>query len=351
VRDGLSLLDQAIALSDANVTATQVQDMLGLSDRSRNMDLLEKALTADMPGALEIMDSLHQSGGAPAVILNDLLGLTHLLTKLRAAPALGELKQSLSPDQLERAKDLANKLSMPTLGKTWQILLKGLSEVTTAPNPQDAAEMVIIRLVYAADLPDPLDLIKKLKDLPAPQNAPAAPSTTPSGTPVSAPVSTMQNASSRSTIASGSTGGVETARAALHVVETETPKTAPILSTLEDMIAYLEEQGAYLLASQLFQFAHPVKLEPAQNRFEFRASPEAPPKLAQDLAQELKNLTDERWMISISSQSGQPTLAQQAEKKRLNELEEVLKHPVICDIMQLFPEAELVKVLPAEEEK
>ncbi|MCK5375316.1 MAG: DNA polymerase III subunit gamma/tau, partial [Alphaproteobacteria bacterium] len=165
IRDGLSLLDQAMALSDKELTTTLVQNMLGLADRARNLDLLEKALEGDIPEALGIFDKIFKDGGAPIVILQDLLDLVHLLTKLRAVPELEDVNQVLSGDQLDRARNMAKKISMPSLNKAWQILLKGLDEIASAPNAQSAAEMVIIRLAYAANLPNPSDLVKKLKDI------------------------------------------------------------------------------------------------------------------------------------------------------------------------------------------
>ena len=156
VRDGLSLLDQAIALGSDKVTAAQVKDMLGLADRAQSLDLLESALTGKMPEALGIMDNLYKNGSDPVVLIQDLLDLTHILTRLRAIPESKDLKRIMAGEELQRLTTMAKELSMPTLGRTWQVLLKGLNEVQFAPDPNSAAEMIIIRLAYAADLPDPL---------------------------------------------------------------------------------------------------------------------------------------------------------------------------------------------------
>jgi DNA polymerase III subunit gamma/tau len=166
VRDGLSILDQAIALSDGKVTAAQVKDMLGLADRGLILDLLESAVKGECPKALELMEDLYRKGADPSVIMNDLLDMAHLLTKFRAAPKTQSAAQTMAKEETQRAIDLSGRLSMPSLGRTWQKLLKGLSEVNTAPNPQKAAEMILIRLAYAAELPDPAELIRKLKDQP-----------------------------------------------------------------------------------------------------------------------------------------------------------------------------------------
>ncbi|HIL28704.1 MAG TPA: DNA polymerase III subunit gamma/tau, partial [Micavibrio sp.] len=166
VRDGLSLLDQAISLAGMEgsdgITATQVQDMLGLADRTLVLGMLESALKGECGKALDTMAALYEKAADPVVLINDMLDFTHLMTRLRAVPDMKDAQSVMAQDALEAAADLAGKLSMPTLGRAWQILLKGLQEVNQAPSPQAAAEMILIRLAYAADLPDPAELIKKI---------------------------------------------------------------------------------------------------------------------------------------------------------------------------------------------
>lgn len=353
VRDGLSLLDQAMALSDDTITATQIQDMLGLADRAQNLDLLEKALGGDMKGALEIMDHIHKNGGAPSVIIQDLLDLTHLLTKFRAVPDLDDVNKSLSADQLVRAKELSGKISMPSLSKTWQILLKGLNEVNTAPNPQNAAEMVIIRLAYAADLPDPSDLIKRLKNQPtnsAPQASPQA-----TGTGGGAPTASSSVHTQDFTPPPQPTGGTvqangqgqEFARAAPMLSIVPELQTITAINKIEDMIALLDQNKEILLSSQLHTFAHPIKVE--QGRFEFRQQEGALPDLSQRLTRTLKEITGDHWMIVISKGKGAPTLHEIEERNRLQELEDVAKIPMVDNILKAFPDAQLSKILHAEE--
>ncbi|HBR69335.1 MAG TPA: DNA polymerase III subunit gamma/tau [Rhodospirillaceae bacterium] len=325
VRDGLSLLDQAIALANGEITAAQVGAMLGLADRAKSMDLLERALTGDMPGALALMEDFHRNGADPAVVIQDLLDLTHVLTRLRAVPEAGEMKQSLSADMIRRAKDLAGKLSMPTLGKSWQLLLKGLGEVNIAPSPQTAAEMVIIRLVYAADLPDPADLIKKLKDQPV-SNQGASPSSSYAPPRETAPM------------ARGSAAAAPVQVSAPH---TETYSERAVHS-LEDIVALLQEGNEYLLAGQVAQFVHLVKLE--QGKLEINLEPEAPLRLSQDISQRLSALSGRRWMVSVSGAKGAPTLAQQEKARQQKEFEDVLKLPAIRDILEVFPDAKITGV-------
>ncbi|MBI1300582.1 MAG: DNA polymerase III subunit gamma/tau [Alphaproteobacteria bacterium] len=351
VRDGLSLLDQAIALSGKKITSETVQDMLGLADRAQNLDLLEKTLTGDVKGGLEIMEHIYKNGGAPSVVIQDLLDITHLLTKFRAVPDIETLHETLSGDQLKRAQEMATKISMPSLSKTWQILLKGLDEVNTAPNPQSAAEMVIIRLAYAADLPDPKDLIKKLKDQPADTGqgnvGPITGGTTQTG--MSAVHHQDFTSPPQTSVPRGSNAhGQETARVPqLSIVPNSEPAKNTQIKTLEDMIAVLEDHEELLLASQLFYFAHPVKLE--RGRFEFRPDEAARPDLAQNLGKTLKTITGDHWMVVISSEKGAPTLSSHAENKRLQELQDVAQMPEVAKILELFPDANLTKVLKKDD--
>tara|TARA_B100001989_G_scaffold251218_1_gene229936 strand:+ start:448 stop:2190 length:1743 start_codon:yes stop_codon:yes gene_type:complete len=344
VRDGLSLLDQAMALAGEKITAGLVQDMLGLSDRAQNIDLLENALSGDMPGALQIMDNIYANGGSPLALIQDLLELTHLLTRLRAAPNAKETNTSLSPDQIERVSTLASRISMPSLGKTWQLLLKGITEVNEAPNPQSAAEMVIISLAYAANLPDPADLVKKLKDSkpltggdsPAPQGGGSVPASGGGG---------MVTASGQMTKPQEMAYAQEQPQAALM------PEDVPTIKTLEDMIVLLKTYEEFLLAEQVYHFVKLAKLEhvnhgdKAHGRLEFFPEEGALPKLAQDLGAALKKITGQRWMVSIVPESGStPTLFALSEAKRLQELEDVAKMPLVENILQMFPDSKLVKV-------
>ncbi len=358
VRDGLSLLDQAMALSSEGISATLVQDMLGLADRAQNLDLLEKVLEGNLPDALAIMDLIYKNGGAPTIVLQDLLNLTHLLTKLRVIPDLGEVNQILSGDQLTRARDIAKKVSMPSLSKAWQIMLKGLDEVAGAPNEQNAAEMVIIRLAYAANLPDPSDLVKKLKDIDS--NVSAQGTSTPSGN--ASPSGTTASATNNihrqdftpppSIEVSGTgTHGQETARALPQFSVVPTPEATSNLKKLQDVIALLEKHEELLLAGQLYHLAHLVKLEhknygeTPKGKIELRLDESAPPDLSQNLRKKLCEITEQPWVIVLSNASGAPTLASIDEAKHLQELEELAKIPLIHNILELFPDAKLTEIL------
>src|SRR5438445_1562236 len=161
VRDGLSLLDQAIALSGDSIDEVAVRDMLGIVDRNLVFDLFETVLQGDAKCALDRMDWLYQGGADPLMVLQDLLDLTHFATRLKLAPEAGAC-DPLEDGERERARPLADKLSMPVLARAWQMLLKGVEEVQAAPSPAQAAAMVLVRLAYVADLPVPADLVRAL---------------------------------------------------------------------------------------------------------------------------------------------------------------------------------------------
>lgn len=339
-RDGLSMLDQAIALSQGDVTAQKVKDMLGLADRGLVLDLLDKAVTGQCEEALAIMEDLYRKGADPSVIIGDMLDLSHLLTKLRAVPSMAKTLQVMAKEEMERASTLAAKLSMPALGRTWQILLKGLNEVNYAPVPQKAAEMLIIRLAYTADLPDPADLLKKMKDgtfVPAGGGGVAA-SSSPSG---GGAYQTVNVAG----------GGVSAGSAAAVAVKVETavaPAPVTAIANMADVQAVLAQAGYMKLATEIYLYAHPVKIE--EGRLEFRPAPESPPDLAQELTRALKDATGKRWMVSVSTAAGQPTLLQQAKAKEEERFAAVRAHTLVKQVFGVFPDAELKNIHVKEDQ-
>lgn len=332
-RDGLSMLDQAIALSQGDVTAQKVKDMLGLADRGLVLDLLENAVTGECEKALSLMEDLYRKGADPSVVIGDMLDLSHLLTKLRAVPSMRDSAQAMAKEEMNRAADLAGKLSMPALGRIWQILLKGLTEVNHAPVPQKAAEMVIIRLAYSADLPDPSDLIKKIREGGV-VTSPAAPS-------MNAPTGGGHGA-----VINHGGGGASAALAMSPQIETA---AAPIteIASLSDMQAVLRQSGHMGLATQVYLYVHLVKLE--EGRLEYRPAPEAAPDLAQELTRALKAATGNRWMVSVSTAPGQPTLSQAARAKEQARFDALRADPLVAQVFKIFPDAELKAIHKKED--
>lgn len=320
VRDGLSILDQSIALSAGSVTAAQVKDMLGLADRGLILDLFERAVKGACEPALTLMNDLYRKGADSSVVMNDLLDVCHALTKFRAVPKLAEGASGYSKEDIARMVDLAGKLSMPALGRAWQVLLKGVGEVATAPHPQKTAEMVLIRLAYSADLPDPADLIRKLKDAPASAFVPA-----PGGGGGASP--------------GGAT--IMQQQGSLAVAAEPAPQTVTMSApqTLSDVVTALEQSGAMLLAAQVRMYVHPVKVEPG--RIEFAPADGAPQKLASDLSQALKAATGERWMVSVSSKPAGLTLSELARAAEDKKWAAMRETTLVKQILEIFPDAEL----------
>lgn len=333
-RDGLSMLDQAIALSQGDVTAQKVKDMLGLADRGLVLDLLDKAVRGDCEGALSLMEDLYRKGADPSVIIGDMLDLSHLLTKIRAVPAMKDTLQVMAREEMERAGNLAVKLSMPALGRIWQILLKGLNEVNYAPVPQKAAEMIVIRLAYAAELPDPAELIKRIKD----GNVVMTSAPTPAGPSGGGAYQTLN-------VASG--GGPAASAAALKIETAALPAPVTEIASIADMQAVLMQSGHVALASHIYLYVHPVKLE--EGRFEFRPEPEAPQTLAHDLTIALKAATGKRWMVSVSTAPGDLTMSQSAKAAKDARFDKMRETALVKQVLDIFPDAELKAIHKKED--
>ncbi|HIF25738.1 MAG TPA: DNA polymerase III subunit gamma/tau [Micavibrio sp.] len=332
VRDGLSLLDQAISLAGMEgsdgITATQVQDMLGLADRTLVLGMLESALKGECGKALDTMAALYEKAADPVVLINDMLDFTHLMTRLRAVPDMKDAQSVMAQDALEAAADLAGKLSMPTLGRAWQILLKGLQEVNQAPSPQAAAEMILIRLAYAADLPDPAELIKKINSGEGNIGGGTPPSgggaTTGSSAAVSASVSS----------ASGQAQALAAPQPQEMAVAVEVPK---YINDLHDVEAILTAHNEIRLASEVHLHVHLITMK--KGVIEMALHEEGRPEMPQLLGKALTQIMDERWVVTVSNGKGQPTLVQQAQAIIDAEIEEAKKHPVVSNVLEFFPQA------------
>jgi len=318
VRDGLSMLDQAIAHGGGVVDAAQVRDMLGLADRSRVLDLFEKVMKGDAAAALGSLGELYDSGADPAVVLQDLLELTHWVTRLKLAPEAG----AASADS-ERATGMAMaaKLSQGSLTRAWSLLLKGLQETLAAPSPLRAAEMALIRLCYSADLPTPGDLVKALQNGGASASAPPAPA--PRG--------------------GGGGGGATAARLATQPVTAAQPAQAqPAPKTFTEVVALFEARREARLVHHLMHHVHEVRCEPGV--VEFRPEPKAPPDLAARLGELLTQWTGRRWMASVSNAEGKPTLNQQRLANADSLRAKAENDPTVQAILKAFPGAKLEAV-------
>jgi len=343
VRDGLSLLDQAIALSGGRVAEAAVRDMLGVADRGLVFDLLESVLRGNAPAALAQMDGLYQAGADPLLVLQDLLDFSHFLTRLKLAPEAGTGDPIAEGDRA-RAGPLAEKLTMPVLARAWQMLLKGLEEVQIASSPIQAAEMVLVRLAYVADLPAPAELVRAVVAVPGPTGGPsgsrgngAAIASNPSAaSPAVAVVQPSETAPSRPTA-----GNALLAIAELPASRIEL-ELDPMPQSFAEVVALFDQRREALMRSHLWSHLHLVHFEPG--RIEVRPASSAPRDLTNRLGQLLNEWTGSRWLIAVSEAEGEPTLREQEEHRQRDLRNEVTSHPLVQAVLETFPGATIAAV-------
>ncbi len=326
VRDGLSLLDQAIAQAPAGAAVSQqaVADMLGLADRGAVFDLLE-AVVAGRPGdALGITARAHELGADLGVMLADLLELLHTLTRLKSIPALRHSRE-LPEAERTRGAALADQLDMAVIGRAWQMLLKGIGEVEQAPDRRAAAEMILIRLCHVAELPTPGELVRRLDGT---ARAGASPSAAPTG-----------NGGGTRAVAGGAMLAPAPAVSDPAPRAQAAPKLPANLREVAALVAARREPSlhAHLVHSvHLVRFAAPV--------IELRPEPEAPRDLASRLQSVLLAATGIRWTIVLSADAGEATLAAQGEAADAARRELAGEHPLVRAILEAFPGARVEAV-------
>jgi len=333
-RDGLSILDQAISQSSGSgaerrVTELMVRDMLGLADRALVFDLFSAVMRGDVKAALDLLADQYAAGASPVVIIQDLLELVHWLTRLKVAPD-GAADPALAETERTRGVEMADKLSMSALTRAWQMLLKGLSETRMAPMPMQAAEMIVVRMAYAADLPSPADAIKSLQNGGTPrQNTPGSPSS-PSPSPrTSSPPS------------GGNGSGASTAQAmAVDVTQSE-PAGMPAPTSFAEVVTLFAEHREAKLATYLKRSVHLVRF--SAGLIEFNPERGAPSDLAGQVGKFLTEWTGQRWVVSVVNTPGEATLHDQ-------ELTQVKSDPLVKSILDAFPGATIEAVRPAEDD-
>ena len=293
-RDGLSILDQAIAHGAGTVTAGQVRDMLGLADRGRIRRLLQLLLTGDATAALAELDEAHELGIDPTQLLRGLMESLHSATRAKAGANVDALQ---SAEEREIAGELAGKLSWGSIHRLWQMLLKALQDVVIAPDPREAAEMALLRLIHAADLPDPAALMAKLSG----EGAATIPSAAPSGK---------------------SAG-----------------PSARIPGDFRALVKMLQDNGKQILAQQLHDQVGVVRYAPP----ELVLKPTRPlgGDWPRQLAAQLKSVTASNWQVSLSDEAGEPSLLDQEKIAEERVRSDVLADPNVQAVMDAFPDAQL----------
>ncbi|MBY0461933.1 MAG: DNA polymerase III subunit gamma/tau [Alphaproteobacteria bacterium] len=304
LRDALSLLDQAIALtgqedSEGSILALTVRSMLGLSDRGRLFTLLSFLFKGDIEESLKITHEMVTDGGDPVVIMQDILDLVYWLTCLKTVPNLQNNVVWPSADR-EQGMEIVAPLNVPILTRSWQVLLKGFEEVNQSPSPAQALDMVLIRLCYMAEMPLLSDLIESFK------GGSKQTLTSPASRPMAAPS-----------------------------VPIEKPQEVfPLPASFEEMVKLLERSEP-LLSGNLVHYVSLVSYKPGD--LTIRLADNAPPSFVQQLQLALKKITKQEWKINLSQEDGQGTLRQQKQKEKEFTQQQVLEHPVVASVKEAFP--------------
>jgi DNA polymerase-3 subunit gamma/tau len=330
VRDGLSLLDQALAEASIShdaphITSVAVQNMLGLADRAAIYTLAEAIFNGRAPDTLAQLHELYRAGADPVLVLQDLLALFHTLARMMAAP---EITQDMADSQRDMAQKLAMALQMPDLMRAWQILLKGINEVISAPQPQSAAEMIMLRLIYATQLPPPGELLKALGQ------------------------SDTGNVLPRNNITPPSSGGTTALRAVANTSENSAApiavpapqiQTTAMPKTFAEAVALFDTHREAILHSQLYGQVQIVNYAPG--RMELFLMPGLPRDFTGKIAQKLQQWTGVPWLIGIATQNGEKTLSDQANERADARLQAAAADPMVRAVMDHFPGARIAKLI------
>jgi len=345
VRDALSLTDQAIAHAAGALRAEDVRQMLGLADRTRVIDLFEALMRGDMAKALGELRDQYDSGADPAVVLSDLADFTNFVTRVKVVPAVAD-DPSLAESERTRGRAFATQLSMRVLSRTWQMLFKGLTEVQSAAKPLAAAEMVLVRIAYAADLPTPDEVVREVQGSPQ-GNGANAPSSQSGGATPRGP-SAQRFESPR--------GGPRASLAPAQLVTAQVPdiatmraqQAAPTLgvASFAALIALAGEKRDILMKTALERDVRLVRFEDGKLEIGLEAS--ARPSLVTDLQRKLTEWTGRRWVVVVSRDAGEATVSSQVAAKK-SELEQgVRADPLVQKVLARFPGAEIVGVTRRE---
>ncbi len=326
VRDALSILDRAIAFGSGKVEADQVRGLLGLADRGRIFDLLETVLAGDAGAALKKLGTLTADGAEPAQVITDLADAVHAVTLVKAADASDP---AASETERASAADLAARLPMPVLARAWQMLLKGHEEVRGSPRPLAAADMVLVRLAYAADLPTPADLMRRLSDgggASAAGTGGALPGKTAPRQPALAHAPEAEAESPPSTVD--------------QEPEAAAPRANP--QSFEDLIALAAEKRDLKLKNALTEQVRLVRFRPGH--LELNPLESASKELGHELMRKLKAWTGRVWIVVVSGEEGAPPLGAQRRAREAREIEDIRRHPQVKQVLEQFPGARIAAV-------
>jgi len=355
------MLDQAIAHGsserDVSITAETMRDMLGLSDRARIVDLFEFIMKGDIASALGELKSQYDTGAEPELVLTDLADFIHLVTRLKYVPDSAN-DGSLTEIEKTRGKEFSDKLSVRILGRAWQLLLKGLGEVSTSERPLAAAEMVLVRMAHASSLPTPDELLKEMQQ--GSSETRTAPLATPPASVGDATASTSMPSSTppstQPTMSSEQSGSNVLAMkqpepapvTQIHETPNETAASFKTLNTFDELIFLVEDKRDLALKTMIKRHVRIVAF--ADGRMDMNLVENAPRDFLGSLGKRLEEWTGKRWVLSISKEQGHPTLAEQEASENEARMDDAKSDPAVEAIMSQFPGARIIDIRVREEE-
>jgi DNA polymerase-3 subunit gamma/tau len=339
VRDSLSLFDQAIAHAAGVVRADAVRQMLGLADRTRVIDLFDHLVRGDIASAFQEFREQYDTGADPIVVLSDLAEFVNFVTRVKIVPATAD-NVAFGETERVRARDFAAKLSIRVLSRMWQMLLKGITEVQAATRPAAAAEMVLVRIAYVADLPTPDEAIRMLD-----QNGGAAPTAK-----ISMAQPPIQSASAQSSLPSSLPRTSAVARASAETSvrpqplapTSEEPAAARRIASFPELVALASEKRDLMTKAALEADVRLVRIE--DGRLEVTLERSAARTLVNDLSRKLEQWTGRRWTVIVSNEAGQPTLRSQYEVEKNQRERAAEADPRVKEVLARFPGAKVVEV-------
>src|SRR6478672_11989573 len=342
VRDSLSLFDQAIAHAAGMVRADAVRQMLGLADRTRVIDLFDSLARGDIASAFAEFRDQYDTGADPIVVLSDLAEFVNFVTRVKIVPATADNVAFGETERL-RARDFAAKLSMRVLSRMWQMLLKGITEVQAATRPAAAAEMVLVRIAYVADMPTPDEAIRML-DPNGDASAVIASGSTQRSAPASAASSTASLSPAPMRTSSPPRSGADaSARPRLVDAAPESQVASALrITSFTELVALAAEKRDLLTKAALETDLRLVRIE--DGRLEVALERNAARTLVNDLSRKLEQWTGRRWTVIVSNEAGQPTLRSQNEHARNEHARTAEADPRVQEVLARFPGAKVVEV-------